>query len=116
MKKNLTGSVVIAIMKISIIPALLIAFAFCSYAKESNGQDLLKKKITLRIKSDEVRNILSEIERLSGGKFMYSPEIIQSSRKVSIVARNEEVAAIFKPFAATSWHSIRSGEQLYHFE
>lgn len=94
MKKNLTRSVVIAIMKISIIPALLIAFAFCSYAKEMNAQDLLKKRITLKVKSDEVRNILSEIERLSGGKFMYSPEIIQSYRKVSIVARNEEVAVV----------------------
>ena len=94
MKKNLTRSVVIAIMKFSIIPALLIAFVFCSYAKETDAQDLLKKKITLRIKSEEVKNILSEIERLSGGKFMYSPEIIQSYRKVSIVAKNEEVAAI----------------------
>jgi TonB-dependent starch-binding outer membrane protein SusC len=94
MKKNLTRSVVIAIMKISIIPALLIAFAFCSYAKETNAQDLLKKRITLKIKSEEVRNILSEIEKLSGGKFMYSPEIIQSNRKVSIVAKNEEMAAV----------------------
>src|SRR5215216_3516184 len=78
MKKSLTRSVVIAIMKFSIIPALLMVFVFCSYAKETNAQDLLKKKITLRIKSEEVKNILSEIERLSGGKFMYSPEIIQS--------------------------------------
>lgn len=94
MKKNLIRSVVIAIMKISIIPALLFASAICSYAKDTNAQDLLKKKITLKIKSEEVKNILSEIERLSGGKFMYSPEIIQSYRKVSIVAKNEEVAAI----------------------
>ena len=81
-------------MKFSIIPALLFAFVFCSYAKETGAQDLLKKRITLKIKSEEVKNILSEIERLSGGKFMYSPEIIQSNRKVSIVARNEEVAAV----------------------
>lgn len=94
MKKNLTRSVVIAVMKFSIIPALLMAFAFCSYAKETHGQDLLKKKISLKFRSDEVRNVLSEIERVSGGKFMYSPEIIQSYRKVSIVARNEELAAV----------------------
>jgi TonB-dependent starch-binding outer membrane protein SusC len=94
MKKNLTRSVVIAIMKFSIIPALLFAFAFCSYAKDTNAQDLLKKRISLKIKAEEVRSILSEIERLSGGKFMYSPEIIQSSRKVSIVARNEQMANV----------------------
>ena len=94
MKKNLTRSVVIAIMKISIIPALLFAFALSSYATNINAQDLLKKRITLKIKAEEIGNILTEIERLSGGKFMYSPEIIQSNRKVSIVARNEEVAAV----------------------
>ena len=94
MKKSLTRSVVIAIMKLSIIPALLFAFVFCSYAKDTNAQDLLKKKITLKIKSEEVKTILSEIERLSGGKFMYSPEIIQSYRKVSIVAKDEEVAGV----------------------
>ena len=94
MKKNLTGSVVIAIMKISIIPALLFACMFCSYARDISGQELLKKKISLKIKSEEIKNILSEIERLSGGRFMYSPEIIQSSRRVSIMARNEEVATV----------------------
>lgn len=94
MKKSLTRSVVIAIMKLSIIPALLFAFVFCSYAKDTNAQDLLKKKISLKIKLDEVRNILKEIERLSGGKFMYSPEIIQSNRKVTIVAKDEEVAVV----------------------
>src|SRR5688500_6535380 len=94
MKKNLTRSVVIAIMKFSIIPALLFAFAFCSYAKETNAQDLLKKRISLKVKAEEIRSILSEIERLSGGKFMYSPEIIQSSRKVSIEARNEQMANV----------------------
>ncbi|HET9279635.1 MAG TPA: SusC/RagA family TonB-linked outer membrane protein, partial [Flavitalea sp.] len=94
MKKNLTRSVVIAIMKISIIPALLFALVLSSYATNINAQDLLKKRITLKIKAEEIGNILTEIERLSGGKFMYSPEIIQSNRKVSIVARNEEVAAV----------------------
>src|SRR5215208_6258593 len=94
MKKILTRSVVIAIMKFSIIPALLFSIVLCSYAKDTNGQEILKKKISLNFKSQEIKTILSEIEKLSGGKFMYSPEIIQSYRKVSIVAKNEEVSAI----------------------
>jgi TonB-dependent starch-binding outer membrane protein SusC len=94
MKKTLTRSVVIACMKISIIPAVLLAFVCCSYANNSSGQDLLKKKITLRVKQEEVTSVLKEIERLTEGRFMYSPELIQSYRKVSIVANNEKVSDV----------------------
>ncbi|MEO5683214.1 MAG: TonB-dependent receptor [Chitinophagaceae bacterium] len=94
MKKNLTRSVVIAIMKFSIIPALLLFFAFCSFASPVNSQDLLNKKITIRVRSEEVQAVLAEIEKLSGGKFMYSPEIIRSTRKVSLSAKNEKISDI----------------------
>jgi len=94
MKKNLTRSVIIAIMKLSIIPALLLSFVCCSFAHSTKSQDLLNKKISIKVKLEEVHAILAEIEKLSGGKFMYSPEIIQSSRKVTINAKNEKVSDI----------------------
>jgi TonB-linked SusC/RagA family outer membrane protein len=94
MKKILTRSVIIGIMKFSMIPALLLSFALCSYAKYANGQDLLLKKITLKIKSENVKNVLAEIEKVTEVKFMYSPELIQSSRKVSITAKKEEVSKV----------------------
>lgn len=94
MKKNLTRSVIIVIMKLSIIPALLLSFVCCAFAHHSNSQDLLNKKISIKVKSEEVQAVLSEIEKLSGGKFMYSPEIIQSSRKVSLSAKNEKVSGV----------------------
>jgi len=94
MKKNLTRSVIIAIMKLSIIPALLLSFVCCTFANPSKSQDLLNKKISIKVKLEEVQAILSEIEKLSGGKFMYSPEIIESSRKVSLNAKNEKVSEV----------------------
>ena len=72
MKKNLTRSVIIAIMKLSIIPALLLFFVCCSFAHTIKSQDLLNKKITIKARSEEVQTVLSEIEKQSGGKFMYS--------------------------------------------
>lgn len=98
MKKTLTGSVIIAVMKLSIIPALVLLAACCCFAKSSNSQELLTKKITIKMRSEEVQTILSEIEKLSGGKFMYSPEIIQSSRRVSLNAKNETVADVLTRF------------------
>ena len=94
MKKNLTRSVIIAIMKLSIIPALLLFCVCFSFARTTKSQELLNKKITIKVRSEEIQTILSEIEKLSGGKFMYSPEIIHSSRKVSLNAKNEKLSDI----------------------
>ncbi len=83
MKKELSDQIAIAIMKISLIPALLLTFAFCSYAKDSSGQ-LLDQKITLKATDEEIRNVFSELEKRTEFRFVYSPELIGSSRKVSL--------------------------------
>ncbi|KAA9036654.1 TonB-dependent receptor [Ginsengibacter hankyongi] len=81
-------------MKFSMLSTFLLSFVLCSYAKYATGQDLLLKKITLKIKSENIKSVLTEIEKNSELKFMYSPELINSSRKVSISAKNEEVSKI----------------------
>ncbi len=89
MKKNLTKSVMIAFMRITIIPVLLISFACNAFATDVNAQDLLKRKLTLKIQSEEIGIVLSRVEEITKAKFVYSPELIESSRKVSLIAKNE---------------------------
>src|SRR4051794_12932404 len=94
MQKKLSHQIVLAIMKISIIPALLLMLAMCSYANDSAGQLFLEKKITLRAEQVEIKNVLAGIERITKIHFVYSPELIDASMKVSINAHKKEVSAI----------------------
>jgi len=94
MKKKLSHQIAIAFMKISIIPALILILAMCSYAKDGSGQKLLDTRLTLKFNQGEMKNIFAEIEKISDVRFVYSPELIESSRKVSIDAKNKELSKI----------------------
>jgi TonB-linked SusC/RagA family outer membrane protein len=95
MKKNLSHQIAIAIMKISIIPALILVLAFCSHANDSNGQQsILDKKVTLKVNDEEIKKIFTELEKKTDAKFVYSPELIESSRKVSIDVKKKELSKI----------------------
>jgi TonB-linked SusC/RagA family outer membrane protein len=94
MKKELSHQIAIAIMKISLIPALLLMLAFCSYAHDSIGQKLLDRKITLKVTDEEIRNVFSQLEKKTELHFVYSPELIGSSRKVSLDVREKELSKV----------------------
>ncbi|HEY4209419.1 MAG TPA: SusC/RagA family TonB-linked outer membrane protein, partial [Puia sp.] len=78
-------------MKISLIPLLLFVLVLCSYAKDSSGQKILEKKITLKVADEEVRAVFTELEKRTEVKFVYSPELIESSRKVNLDVKEVEL-------------------------
>ncbi len=95
MEKNLSHQIAIVIMKISIIPAMILMLAFCAHAADSNGQQkILDQKVTLKAKDEEIKKIFSEIEKVTDAKFVYSPELIESSRRVTIDVKKKELHKI----------------------
>src|SRR5579872_7516085 len=93
MKKGLSHQIAIAIMKISLVPVLLLMLALCSYANDSRGQKL-ERKITLKVTDEEIRNVFTELEKKTEFRFVYSPELIGSSRKVSLDVREKELSKV----------------------
>ncbi|HEY4107986.1 TonB-dependent receptor [Puia sp.] len=81
-------------MKISLIPALLLMLVFCSYASDSRGQKLLDKKVNLQLVDEEMRNVFTALEKQIDAKFVYSPEIIGASRKVSVEAKDKQLSKV----------------------
>ncbi|WP_345028600.1 TonB-dependent receptor [Ravibacter arvi] len=55
------------------------------------GQSLLDKKVTLNLKNVGLGEVLSELEKNTSVKFIYSQEQIKASRKVSFSSRNENL-------------------------
>lgn len=92
MKKDLSDQIVIA-MKLSLIPMLLLLLAFCSYAKDSSGQKILDRKITLKY-TGEIRAVFAALEKITEVKFVYSPELIGASRPVSIDVQDKELQKV----------------------
>jgi TonB-linked SusC/RagA family outer membrane protein len=83
------------VMRLMLFQLLLAAiFSNVSLATDGNAQDVLNQKITLQIANKNISDVLSRIEKLTDVKFSYSPDLIQSNRKVSVSAENETLAQV----------------------
>lgn len=67
-----------------------------AYALEVNGQELLNRRITLVAQEEEVGKVLKGIEKAADVRFMYSYELIQAARKVSLQAQDEPLETVLE--------------------
>ncbi len=87
------------IMRISLIQLfIIIQFSGLSLAIDSNAQEVLSRRLTINIKEQKIGVALEKLGKLSGVNFMYSPELIQSQRKVNLNAKDEKLEAILENF------------------
>lgn len=91
MKNNF--SLVTAIMKLSAIPILLLLTSFCSIAKVTTAQDMLAKNVTISVTNKELKSVLKDVSKMTGAKFLYSREIIQSDRRITISVKDKPLSA-----------------------
>jgi len=82
-------------MRIGLLPVLLIAcLANVLYAKRTNGQEILDKKINLVADQKEVKIILTEISKLAEINFVYSAQRIPCRKKVTVSAHDMRLGDI----------------------
>ena len=94
MKKLSLQTIGSFIMRISIAYFFLIVTAASSYANKTNAQEILDKKVTLTYQKQEIKKVLLQIEALTKVRFVYSPEIIQSDRKVDIKVKSKKLSEV----------------------
>ncbi|NIJ54599.1 TonB-dependent receptor [Dyadobacter arcticus] len=83
------------IVKISLTQFFfLIVCASIAYASDAYGQELLERRLTLRMQDEEVKSILTKIENDAHIRFMYSPRAIQAQRHTSIQVTNQPLQEI----------------------
>ena len=93
-------------MKVTLIQFCTIAlFATIGVARPGHAQEILEQRVTLKIENQDIKAALSKIEAVTHVKFMYSPELIRSRRKVTLEVKNERLAQVlaqfFKPLDIT---------------
>ncbi len=85
MKKKQLVATILLIMKITIVQlTLAFIFTFSLYAKETSGQEILDKKISMSVENMQLRKIISKLQNQTGVKFLYSPNTIRADRKISL--------------------------------
>src|SRR5687767_10690720 len=55
---------------------------------KSNGQGILDRKVSLDVNNEEIKFILSQIEKQTSVVFTYRPKLINSSKKISLKVDN----------------------------
>lgn len=86
---------VLKIMQISLLQFVLaIVFAGVSLAHDSNGQELLDRRINLTCTNQTVERVLEQIEKTAQVRFLYSAELIRADRRVSFSIHNQPLSMV----------------------
>ncbi len=80
-------------MKLSVLQfSIIVLTAVYSYAHRADAQELLMQKVTLKVEQTELKAVLSEIETLTGVKFVYGTRSLPLRRKVSLSVTNKNLS------------------------
>lgn len=75
---------------------LLVVFMGMASAGSMKAQDILDETITVRIMDRKVKDALQIVEKSSNVKFVYSSRVINSERRVNLLATNATVAEVLE--------------------
>ena len=93
MKKTFSKQGVYKWMRRALMWQALSVFSMLSFAGVSydSGQGILQKKISLQVDNMKIKNVLKIIEQNAATRFGYQPQLIDSSRTVSLMVEDTPV-------------------------
>ncbi|MFY7825695.1 MAG: SusC/RagA family TonB-linked outer membrane protein [Flectobacillus sp.] len=96
-KKRQFTKIPIKIMRISFVQ-MIVSVLCMSIANAGNvkAQDLLDQKVSIVSTNQAFEKVLETLEQEAHVKFMYSPQLIASGRKVSISAKKEKLSTLLE--------------------
>ncbi|WP_332368574.1 SusC/RagA family TonB-linked outer membrane protein [Spirosoma telluris] len=83
------------LMRISLLH-LLLTVALINGALAAKGQELLDQRVSVRLDNNTVRQALLTLEKTAHVKFVYSRQIVQIDRKISLSATEEKLAYVLE--------------------
>ena len=100
-------------MKVTLINILITSVSLMmAYATDTNGQEVLDRKLTLHAQNAEVKSVLAEIERKVDVKFTYRPKLIQNRDRVSLDVRDEALSSVLNELLGTELRYDVIGKQI----
>lgn len=75
---------------------LSLTFFGVSVAHDGYAQELLNKRISLKVENQSIKKVLSEIEKSADIRFIYSSSLIRSERKITLNLGNSTLGDILE--------------------
>ncbi len=89
MKKRITRKFWLKLMRFSLTQSLVMALlAGVAYAHTSNAQEYLNRRLTVQAENREIKRVLAHIEKETDVQFVYSSNVLETSKRVTIKAVN----------------------------
>lgn len=85
----------VRLMKVSSLQILLaLTIVNISFAVKGKAQEILNRRVTLSIQNQDVEEVIRRIQEQTKIQFLFSREVIQSKRKLSYQAKNEQLQQV----------------------
>ncbi|TDB67908.1 TonB-dependent receptor [Arundinibacter roseus] len=95
MKKHATRQFWVELMKFTLAQGLvMLVMAGISYALPTKAQEYLDKRLSLKVYNQEIKTVLTDIEKATDVRFVYSSQVVGSSLRVSIQKTNVTLGEI----------------------
>ena len=86
---------ILLVMRITVIQLALAGMFACTvYASKISAQDVLNKRVTLTVQPTQISGIIELLQQQTGIRFLYSPEVIRTDRKLSFSVNNEKLGVL----------------------
>ncbi|GAB3970292.1 TonB-dependent receptor [Spirosoma terrae] len=83
------------LMRLSLLH-LLLTVALINGALAANGQELLDQRVSLRLDNHTIKQALLALEKTAHVKFVYSRQVVQIEKKISLSATDEKLATVLE--------------------
>ncbi|MFN3849701.1 MAG: TonB-dependent receptor domain-containing protein [Spirosomataceae bacterium] len=94
-KHQLTKQDLLKFMKFSLFQGFIaMVFTSLTYAFDSKAQEILEQPVTIQCNQQKLESVLSKIEESANVKFVFSSRLIQSTRVVTLNARQEKLSTV----------------------
>ncbi|MEO6684925.1 MAG: SusC/RagA family TonB-linked outer membrane protein, partial [Dyadobacter sp.] len=96
MKKDLRfPKILYHLTQIMLLQACIaVIFISVSFARTTDSQDLLNRKVSLKVENQNVIGILNSLEKQADVKFTYRPKLVSGAKKYSLEITNERLADV----------------------
>src|SRR5688500_7102869 len=101
-KLKLNQGTLLFLMRITFLHIILTSFSIVfAHAIDTMGQEILDRKVTIDIESEEFHEVLLLISEQTKVKFAYSPELIQDQKKVTLHLKEAKLAEVLATLLGT---------------
>jgi TonB-dependent starch-binding outer membrane protein SusC len=101
MKKNATRQFGAKLMRFSLIQVLIMLTVIgVSFAHHSTAQQYLERRLTVDADNEQIKKVFLDIGKSTDVRFVYSSQVIESGRKVTIHQRNATLGQVLQQLLA----------------